>query len=72
MHRDPVIAQTRAWVDRAVIGLNLCPFARAPQAKGLVRYVVSDATDPASLLACLIDSSTAWSRRQARASRPRC
>ena len=49
-----VIAHTRAWVDRAVIGLNLCPFAKAPQAKGLVRYVVSHATDPAALLADLI------------------
>ena len=52
---DTVIAQTRAWVDRAVIGLNLCPFAKAPQVKGLVRYVVSHATDPEALLACLID-----------------
>jgi uncharacterized protein len=50
-----VIAQTRAWVDRAVIGLNLCPFAKAPQVKGLVRYVVSAATDPAALLADLIN-----------------
>ena len=49
-----VIAHTRAWVDRAVIGLNLCPFAKAPQTKGLVRYVVSHATDPAALLAALI------------------
>ena len=49
-----VIAQTRAWVDRAVIGLNLCPFAKAPQVKGLVRYVVSTATDPAALLADLM------------------
>jgi len=49
-----VIARTRAWVDRAVIGLNLCPFAKAPQVKGLVRYVVSAATDPAALLADLI------------------
>lgn len=49
-----VIARTRAWVDHAVIGLNLCPFAKAPQVKGLVRYVVSHATDPAGLLAALI------------------
>ena len=49
-----VIAETRAWVDRAVIGLNLCPFAKAPQIKGLVRYVASSATDPAALLADLI------------------
>ncbi len=51
---DPVIAETRAWVDRAVIGLNLCPFAKAPQVKGQVRYVHSPATDPAALLADLI------------------
>ena len=49
------LAETRAWVDRAVIGLNLCPFAKAPQVKGQVRYVVSGATDPAALLSDLID-----------------
>jgi len=41
---SPWLAQTRAWVDRAVIGLNLCPFAKGPQVKGQVRYVLSDAT----------------------------
>jgi hypothetical protein len=49
------LAETRAWVDRAVIRLNLCPFAKAPQVKGLVRYVVSSATDPAALLSDLIN-----------------
>jgi hypothetical protein len=48
------MAETRAWVDRAVIGLNLCPFAKAPQVKGQVRYVLSTAQDPAALLADLI------------------
>ena len=48
------IAETRAWVDRAVIGLNLCPFAKAPQTKAQVRYVLSQASDPAALLADLI------------------
>ncbi len=46
---DAVIAETRAWVERVVIGLNLCPFAKAPQAKGRVRYVVSEATDTQAL-----------------------
>src|SRR5450432_3233488 len=50
-----VIAETRAWVDRAVIGLNLCPFAKAPQVKGQVRYVASEASDSEALLAALID-----------------
>ena len=52
---DTLIRHTRAWVDRAVIGLNLCPFAKAPQVKGQVRYVVSPAADPAALLADLIN-----------------
>ena len=46
-----VIAETRAWLEHAVIGLNLCPFAKAVHAKGQVRYVVSEATDPDALLA---------------------
>ncbi|MEC5386852.1 DUF1415 domain-containing protein [Uliginosibacterium sp. H3] len=45
-----IIAETRAWIDRAVIGLNLCPFAKAVQVKGLVRYVVSTATESEALL----------------------
>ena len=52
---DTVIAETRACVDRVVIGLNLCPFAKASQVKDQVRYVVSEATDPEALMACLID-----------------
>jgi hypothetical protein len=48
------IAETRAWVRRAVIGLNLCPFARAVDAKDQIRYVFCDATDPETLLATLV------------------
>lgn len=46
---DP-IAATREWVDKAVIGLNLCPFAKSVQVKGQVRYVLSVATTPEALL----------------------
>jgi len=48
------IAETRAWMRRAVIGLNLCPFARAVDVKDQIRYVFSDATDAESLLATLV------------------
>ena len=48
------IAETRAWVRRAVIGLNLCPFARAVDVKDQIRYVFSDATDAETLLATLV------------------
>ena len=52
---DPVVAQTRAWVDRMVIGLNLCPFAKAPQVKGRIRYVHCEVTTPEDLLSSLGD-----------------
>ena len=52
---SPAINRTRAWVERAVIGLNLCPFAKGPQIKGLVRYAESQATEPAALLMDLHD-----------------
>jgi hypothetical protein len=41
------------WLERAVIGLNLCPFAKSVHIKGLVHYSVSLATDPKELLADL-------------------
>jgi len=47
---EQALAETRSWVDHAVIGLNLCPFAKAVQVKGQVRYVVSASTDEAELL----------------------
>ena len=45
-----VLAATRRWLERAVIGLNLCPFAKAVYVKEQVRFVVSDATTPEALL----------------------
>src|SRR5687767_1049729 len=53
MNHDDVIAATRRWLERAVIGLNLCPFAKAVHAKGQVRFVVSDARDEDALLEAL-------------------
>jgi uncharacterized protein len=43
------LAATRRWLDRAVIGLNLCPFAKAVQVKAQIRWVVSEATDEQGL-----------------------
>ena len=50
-----VIAETRAWVRRVVVGLNLCPFAKAPLAKDQIRFVVCDAEDTSALLAALCE-----------------
>jgi uncharacterized protein len=47
--RDEVVASTRAWIERAVIGLSLCPFAKAAYDKDQIRFAVSDAQVPGAL-----------------------
>ena len=47
------IDRTRAWIERAVIGLNLCPFAKSVYVNDRVRFVVSDATSRPVLLSDL-------------------
>ena len=47
---DAVEAGVRRWLERAVIGLNLCPFAKAVYVKQQVRIVVSDASTERALL----------------------
>lgn len=49
------MARTRQWMERAVIGLNLCPFARAPSVAGRVRFRVSRARDTEALVEELRD-----------------
>ena len=44
------ILDTQRWLERAVIGLNLCPFAKAVHIKGLIHYAVSEGTTAAELL----------------------
>jgi hypothetical protein len=51
---NDAIADTRAWFEKAVIGLNLCPFAKAVQAKDQIRWVLSAATTPTALLQDLV------------------
>jgi hypothetical protein len=48
-HQD-VINAVSTWLERAVIGLNLCPFAKAVHSRGQIRYTVSEATEPEQLI----------------------
>lgn len=50
---DIVVAATRRWIERAVIGLNLCPFARTVFSDERIRYFVSAARTEDELLADL-------------------
>jgi hypothetical protein len=50
MGDEAVIAAMREWIEKAVIGLNLCPFAKAVYVKNQVRFVVSHAAHLDGLL----------------------
>lgn len=48
---DAIVVQDMVrWLERAVIGLNLCPFAKGVHIKGQIHYAVSQATDGRGLL----------------------
>jgi hypothetical protein len=51
---ESIIAATTTWLERAVIGLNLCPFAKAVHVKKQIRYVVCRAEAPHALLDTLV------------------
>ena len=48
---EPILAATGLWLERAVIGLNLCPFAKSVFVKKQVRYALTAATTADELLA---------------------
>lgn len=55
MQHQIVVEDTRRWLASIVIGLNLCPFARKVFDDEKIRYIVTDASTPAALLAVLGD-----------------
>ncbi|AUT69674.1 DUF1415 domain-containing protein [Paraburkholderia hospita] len=44
LSHDAILDAARHWLTRAVIGLNLCPFAKAVHVKNQIRYAISEAT----------------------------
>lgn len=51
---EEIIAATKQWLEKAVIGLDLCPFAKAVHVRDQIRYTVSGAETPEELLAELV------------------
>jgi hypothetical protein len=47
---EVAVQDTRRWLERAVIGLNLCPFAKAVLAKGQVHFAATACADAAGIL----------------------
>lgn len=47
---EMIVAQTREWVLKVVVGCNFCPFAAPEVKKNSIRYVVSEKDDAESIL----------------------
>jgi hypothetical protein len=50
INSDEIIAATRRWLERSVIGLNLCPFAESVYRGNRVRFTVSEHRSASDLL----------------------
>ncbi len=50
MHEDDVLRDSVRWLERAVIGLNLCPFAKSVHNKRQIHWCVTRASDAGDLL----------------------
>ena len=55
MQEQQIIDVTRRWVERFVVAMNLCPFARRELERGCLRFSVTDAGDELQLLQVLQD-----------------
>jgi uncharacterized protein len=51
INNDEVVSSTRRWLEKSVIGLNLCPFAEAAYRADRVRFFVSEQRSASGLLA---------------------
>ncbi|HVR96036.1 MAG TPA: DUF1415 domain-containing protein [Thermoanaerobaculia bacterium] len=51
---EKIVAETQAWIEKAVIGLDLCPFTKAVYIKKQIRYAISQAETSEALLADLV------------------
>jgi uncharacterized protein len=53
------VLDTRRWLERAVIGLNLCPFAKAVLARGQVHFACAPGEDFAPVTDALVQEAQA-------------
>lgn len=55
---EAIVTATTRWLESAVIGLNLCPFAKAVHVKGQIRYIVCESESREVLLTALVRELT--------------
>jgi hypothetical protein len=59
------LEKTKTWVERFVIGLNLCPFAKKPFTQGRIRFILEETTDLEKLAATFVEECLSLHRTTA-------
>ncbi|MFS2055215.1 DUF1415 family protein, partial [Variovorax sp. CT11-76] len=67
---EQAVADTRRWLERAVIGLNLCPFAKAVHVKSRIHYATYLPAEHDDLLDALLAEARQLVARAAPARAP--
>ena len=57
------IEVTKSWLEKVVVGLNLCPFARQPFSMGRIRYIVYEGADIVQLSKVMVQEAQYLSRQ---------
>lgn len=52
---DEVVAAIKSWIDKVIVGLNFCPFAKKEMERKTVRYAISPTTQVNDALSHLIE-----------------
>ncbi len=54
MTKRSIVDETKNWVEKLVIGVNLCPFAKLPFQQDRIRFVEVQSEDEADLIRTLL------------------
>jgi hypothetical protein len=61
---DEVVAEVKSWIDKVIVGLNFCPFAKKEIQRNTVRYAISPATQANDALGDLLEELALLDQQQ--------
>jgi len=61
---EEVVASVKSWIDKVIVGLNFCPFAKKEMERNTVRYAISPATQVNDALSHLLDELALLDQQQ--------
>lgn len=62
---DEIVAAVKSWIDKVIIGLNFCPFAKKEIERNTVRYAIFPATQVNDALGHLLEELAILDQQQA-------